>query len=484
MPMRIVTSPGTVDTPASSTAPQASRFPPEALLYGASLAASVVVAAAVTTRARYVLGLFALALLIAVLRKWPVTIWAFGLAVCVFLGESTRVIVQAGSLSIYLSDLVPVLIIIGAASAGRLGSVRSSWVRFPMQSAIAFFIIVLLEVFRTFSAYGLTFGLQARVLWPLIIMVTLPGMKSFSAIKSRHVASVISLAAIALALRTLYLLVTGTESVYGHGAQAGTTSLAVLGVQRVFQTWEPFIGAGMGLILLAYVLGAKHVTRLHYVGLAVSPIPVLFGFFRTSWVIFGLLSILLLIFMKESQRRGAILAGVMAMCILFAAGALLTQKVPTYASQFQKRFAEIHVHLDTYRVQEYSAVWAEIKKEVVFGQGFGTNYVGGFTDVRSFAHNAYEWLWWRVGLIGLLPFIFLLVSSVVGGLTRNRYLGDRDDRALATGLVAAIMFTALAANLHENFESNQSNLFIGLIFAELFALHAYARKGHTTNSHS
>src|SRR4051794_1543780 len=470
--MRIVTSSGVVDTFASATAARALRRPPSALAYGASIVASAVVAAAITMSARFVLGLFAIGLILTALHKWPVTIWAFGLAICVFLGESTRVLVQAGSLSLYLSDLVPILLLVGAASAGRIGSVTSVWVRFAMQCAIAFFGIVLLEVFRTVATSGLTLGLQARVLWPLIIMVALPGMKTFASVQSRQVANVISLGAIALALRTLYLLATGTESVYGHGAQAGTTSFAVLGVQRVFQTWEPFIGAGMGLILLAYVLGAEHVTRLHYAGLAVSPIPVLFGFFRTSWVIFGLLSVLLLIFIKGSQRRGPILGGVITICILFAAGALLTQKVPTYASQFQKRFAEIHVHLDTYRVQEYSAVWTEIKKDALFGQGFGTNYVGGFTEVRSFAHNAYEWLWWRVGLVGLLPFAFLLISSVAGGLTQSRYLNDRDDRALAIGLVAAIVFTALAANLHENFESNQNNLFVGLIFAQLFALHA------------
>jgi O-antigen ligase len=240
----------------------------------------------------------------------------------------------------------------------------------------------------------------------------------------------------------------------------------------------------MGLILLAYVLGAKHVTRLHFAGLAVSPIPVLFGFFRTSWVIFGLLSALLLVFMKGSQRRTPILTGLVTMCVIFAAGALLTQKVPTYASQFQKRFAEIHVHLDTYRVQEYSAVWTEIKKNIVVGQGFGTDYVGGFTDVRSFAHNAYEWLWWRVGLLGLTLFVCLLVSAVVGGLTQSRYLGNRDDRALAIGLVAAIVFTVLAANLHENFESNQNNLFMGLVFAQLFALHAYSGRRNMPGSRS
>jgi O-antigen ligase len=174
----------------------------------------------------------------------------------------------------------------------------------------------------------------------------------------------------------------------------------------------------------------------------------------------------------------------MSMCILFAAGALLTQKVPSYADQFQKRFAAIHVQLDTYRVQEYSAVWTEIRKDVLFGQGFGTEYVGGFTEVRAFAHNAYEWLWWRVGFIGLVAFVLFVVASVAGGLAESRYLTNRDDRALALGLVSAIAFTALVANLHENFESSQNNLFIGLVFAQLFVLQARAAQRHVTNSAS
>lgn len=472
--LKTVPSFGVVDNVVSPTAPRALRSPQTALLCVASLLASAVVAAAITMRAQYVLGLFAVILILGVLQKWPVMIWAFGLAICVFLSEgvSQRVIVQAGSLSLYFADLAPILLIIGAAHAGRRRLAARPWMRFAIQCAIGFFVIVTVEVLRTFAVRGLTPGLQARTLWPLIIMIALPGMKSFSSVSSRQIAVVISLGSIALALRTLLLLITGTESVYGNGARAGTASLAALGVQRVFQTWEPFIGAGIGLILLAYVLGAERVTRLNYLGLALSPIPVLFGFFRTSWVVFGLLAALLLIFIKGSQRRGAILAGVVGMCVLFAAGALLTQKVPTYADQFQKRLAAIHIHLDAYRVQEYSAVWAEIKKDVVFGQGFGTDYVGGFTDVRSFAHNAYEWFWWRVGLIGLLAFVLLIITSVVGGLVESRFLTNRDDRALAFGLVAALTFTALVANLHENFESAQNNLFIGLVFAQLFALQA------------
>jgi hypothetical protein len=484
--MKMATSFGVVDNVAAAPAPRALRHRRTALLYGASLVASAVVAVAITTRAQFVLGLFAVTLLLGVLQKWPVMTWAFGLAICVFLSEGVAqtVIVQAGTFSIYFSDLAPVLLLIGAVQAGRVRFVPTSWARLSMQCAIAFLIIVMLEVLRTFAIRGLTPALQARQLWPLIILIVLPNMKSFSSVESSRVVAVVSLGSIALAFRTLFLLVTGTESVHGNGAQAGTTTHTVIGVQRVFQTWEPFIGAGIGLILLAYVLGAERVTWLNYVGLAVSPVPVLFGFFRTSWVIFGLLAALLLIFMKGSQRRGAILAGAMSMCILFAAGALLTQKVPSYADQFQKRFAAIHVQLDTYRVQEYSAVWTEIRKDVLFGQGFGTEYVGGFTEVRAFAHNAYEWLWWRVGFIGLVAFVLFVVASVAGGLAESRYLTNRDDRALALGLVSAIAFTALVANLHENFESSQNNLFIGLVFAQLFVLQARAAQRHVTNSAS
>src|ERR1044072_3296362 len=100
--MRIATSSGAVGASSSATAAWTSRLPPTVLLYAGSVVASVVVAAGAPLDARHIFGLFAFALILVALRKWPMTIWAFGLIICVFLGESTRVIVQAGSFSLYL----------------------------------------------------------------------------------------------------------------------------------------------------------------------------------------------------------------------------------------------------------------------------------------------------------------------------------------------------------------------------------------------
>ena len=65
------------------------------------------------------------------------------------------------------------------------------------------------------------------------------------------------------------------------------------------------------------------------------------------------------------------------------------------------------------------------------------------------------------------------VGALGAGVAAARRL-EGAERGLAIGLVAGVVFTALAANLHENFESYQTNLFVALALAQLVALRCRA----------
>jgi O-antigen ligase len=202
--------------------------------------------------------------------------------------------------------------------------------------------------------------------------------------------------------------------------------------------------------------------------------PVLFSFFRVAWILLAVLGALLL-FLVRGRGRGPRIVAAVLVCAALAgtAGRLVSPSAARYQHELATRAGEIGIGLDNYRAREYSAVWTEIKQRPVAGSGFGTEYRADWTIYRSWAHNAYEWLWWRLGLFGLVSFLALVVGAIATGLAAARRL-DGAERGLALGLVAGVGFTALAANLHENFENYQTNLFVALALAQLIALRCRA----------
>jgi O-antigen ligase len=185
-------------------------------------------------------------------------------------------------------------------------------------------------------------------------------------------------------------------------------------------------------------------------------------------------ALVLLALVRGERRRGRLLLAVVGCLLaLSVAGAGSGDR---YAAEISTRFHEITPQLDSYRTQEYHAVWREIRRDVVFGSGFGTEYTGDWTIYRSWSHNAYEWLWWRLGLVGLACFLGLLGGAVAAGVGGARRL-EGDEKGLAIGLTAAVVFTALAANLHENFENFQTNALVAVLLAQLIVLGSRARGG-------
>lgn len=420
-----------------------------------SLAGALIVVRSASLAVAITIG----AVTMAAARRWPVSIWAAVGAVSLFLDDYVRTTVafSHGGKVIYISDLVPVLLVVAYVSVDdrreRIGRRMSLWL------GALFFLVVLLTFFRTITDRGLTPALQVRYLLPFLLCATLPLSRRFREISASQTATVISWLAIAIAVKSFSRIGSGYET---------TTSLDV---ERIYQTWEPFIAAAMALTLLGYVLLASDVRRLHYVGLALAPVPVLFSFFRTAWVLSLGIGVVVFLLARRGTRRGALIAGAVVVVATFLLGsyAIQPESGKSLASQVVLRSSQVHLQLDSYRTQEYSAVWREIVKHPWVGSGYGTQYQGDWTIYTTTAHNAYEWIWWRMGLVGLgifLCFLFCVARETVRALPGL----DTNDRALAVGLLAGLAFVLLAANLHENFENYQSNLFDCLLIAQLIGL--------------
>jgi hypothetical protein len=434
-------------------------FARQGALFGSAVGASLVAAAAITRMPKFALGLAGIALAAVVARRWPVFVWGAAGVISLFLDNFVRYTpaLHLSGKAIYLSDLVPVVLICLYLSVADL---RAGNGRLSLWLAAAFFGLCALTFFRTYEARGFTPALQIRHLLPFMLCATLPLSRRFRSIAAEHIATVLSLLAIAIAI--------GSFTRIGNGYETTTT----LDVERIYQTWEPFIAAVMALILLGYILTATNVRKLHYLGLAMAPVPVLFSFFRTAWVISLGLGLVVFLVSRGAKRRSIIVAGVGVLVATFLLGSYLIKPESggkSFLSQVTFRASEIHLQLDSYRSQEYAAVWHEIVKHPWIGSGFGTNYVANWTVYTTTCHNAYEWIWWRMGLLGLVLFL-LFFAVVVRDALRALSRLERDDRGLAIGLLAGLAFVLLAANLHENFENFQSNLFDCVLVSQLIGL--------------
>lgn len=423
-----------------------------------------------TQKPSLVLGAVGVVMLIIVLRRWPEGIWAMALAVSLFFPEAVRRIVAFNyhGTSVYLADLIPLVFIAAALTSGRPSMTRKSG-RAAVLFAALLVAIIALAVYRTLHTLGVPGILQARHLWPFVLVPALPFGRNFASLSSSRIVSTLSVCSIGLCVRSLYLLETG------HQARV------VPGVQRIFQTWEPFIAAAIGLTIFGYVLASPKVRTVHVVGLVATAPPILFSFFRTAWVFTALVGACMFVLVRGAGRRPRILAAALACAAVaaFATGASSGGGGPSYEQQLATRIHEISPTLDSYRSREYAAVWAEIKAHPLLGSGFGTEYKADWTPYRIWAHNAYEWLWWRLGLIGVLAFVAMQAAVLAGAYRAIRTSLNDDDRGLAIGLTGALVFTLAAANLHENFENYQTNLIVALALAQLIVL---ARRKNKSDS--
>jgi O-antigen ligase len=71
--------------------------------------------------------------------------------------------------------------------------------------------------------------------------------------------------------------------------------------------------------------------------------------------------------------------------------------------------------------------------------------------MRYYIHNAYLWVWVDMGLVGLIPFVWLLAQVLVRGFGRWRKVGDPRWRAVALGVTLGILGQAITNIVAPNF---------------------------------
>lgn len=122
------------------------------------------------------------------------------------------------------------------------------------------------------------------------------------------------------------------------------------------------------------------------------------------------------------------------------------------------------------RLEESRAVLAHIAGNPVMGYGLGAEFayynpLRGFTYTNAYVHNAYLWLWYKLGAAGLLVFLALYLAKLKAGLFMIRHLEEH--RALGVTAVALLAGMMVISLTSPQFYARDSVLIIALCWAVL-----------------
>lgn len=124
------------------------------------------------------------------------------------------------------------------------------------------------------------------------------------------------------------------------------------------------------------------------------------------------------------------------------------------------------------RLEESKAVLAQIAANPVMGYGLGADFayyspLRGVTYTNAYVHNAYLWLWFKLGLAGLAVFLALYIGKIKAAINALRRTGQ--NRPLAITAVALLIGMMIISFTSPQFYARDSVMIIALCWAVLSA---------------
>jgi O-antigen ligase len=173
----------------------------------------------------------------------------------------------------------------------------------------------------------------------------------------------------------------------------------------------------------------------------------------STLIAIGMLAILL----RESERRRLILSILVIVFIAVSLFGILSALYPSSALlAYPRALMERLLHLvetdplspdETllWRIEETGYAWQHIAAHPFVGIGLFNPYRPPFFEgdtLRAYIHNGYLWVWLKTGLMGLLPFLFLIFGFVMHGFLGWKKVQDPFLRSITLG--ASLIIFAMA----------------------------------------
>jgi len=142
------------------------------------------------------------------------------------------------------------------------------------------------------------------------------------------------------------------------------------------------------------------------------------------------------------------------------------------------------------RLVEYDAIWKAIQNNPIVGAGLGAeitfySLLRKTTQHTIYSHNAYLYLWFKLGIAGLLVFLIAFVDKVREGIRSARvdqYFSDgsAEGRPFVLASVAILTAMLLLSFTSPQFYSRDSILVMSICWATIASSVNYSRAGAVT----
>jgi O-antigen ligase len=271
-------------------------------------------------------------------------------------------------------------------------------------------------------------------------------------------------------------------------------SKVVLATQ-FFQVWgsrsgatEPLYMAAIIMIVSILFLYKKKIIIVNLVGLlGLSSIALILSFTR-SYIGFTVMCIFMLwlFFDKKDKLRFALWV-LMLSCISFGLMFLIFNNITKFIFEaVAKRFLEAKGNdmSIVQRIIETEAIIKQISQSPVLGWGLGAKFrrYDLFYEQHvnsNYAHNAYLYLWYKVGLLGLMAFLYAYFEKIIHAIKIRKKTKDNILRNLILSgsiILTAFLFISITSPQYYHRPSI-------LIITILWAIISYA-KGNVQNQES
>jgi O-antigen ligase len=231
------------------------------------------------------------------------------------------------------------------------------------------------------------------------------------------------------------------------------------------------------LVALLSVLLLSEIRARYILGAGITLMWLMLSFTRHLWIAFvvGVLCLLLFSFRKVKKRIFVFSLLVVILISLVAAASLFEiEPVATYVKLVALRgksltFQERVDNWD-YRLAENEYSQRTIAEHPLLGIGFVSPYrpqiFGPDDNTQAYLHNGYFWILVKLGIAGLIPFLWFSYVFVRRGVMYRNRIEDNFLRAVVLGSVCAYLGIAVgniaAAHFMENWEVSVFGLSMGI----------------------
>jgi O-antigen ligase len=242
------------------------------------------------------------------------------------------------------------------------------------------------------------------------------------------------------------------------------------------------------LVLLAFVLtmlaAALDRVRLRTLVWLLAPAALavlVLSFRRNFWIALVVGAVIVLLVAAGARGRALLIPAAAALGIALFVGftALSSSQSASPVIQRAQSLAPSRLQAqsdDRYRLDEQRNVRAELAEHPITGLGLGVPWAARhplaeyFEGGRDYTHVTVLWWWLKLGVLGLVAYLWLVATAIHSGVALWRRAGDKRLRCVGLGAAAAVLGLAVAETTGSftGVESRVS-VFLGALFGWLAA---------------